>query len=179
MARLQEKYSKEVVPKLMEQFGHENKLAVPRISKITLNMGVGKAIENQKRLDAAVRDLTVISGQKPVTTKSRKSIAGFKLRQGQSIGCKVTLRGQRMYEFFDRLISVVIPRIRDFRGFSGKAFDGAGNYSLGLTEQLVFPEINIDNVEFTQGLDVTLTIDRSNPEQSRALLELFGFPFRR
>ena len=179
MARLEDKYKKEIAPALMERFGLTNRLAVPRITKITLNMGVGRAIENQKRLDAAVRDLTVISGQKPVVTKAKKSIAGFKLRQAMNIGCKVTLRGKRMYEFFDRLVSVVIPRIRDFRGFSVKAFDGQGNYSLGLSEQLVFPEVNIDNVEFTQGLDVTLTIDRSSPEQSRALMEMFEFPFRK
>ncbi len=179
MARLLEQYNREIVPKLMEQFGSGNRLAVPRLHKITLNMGVGRAIENNKRIEAAVRDLTTIAGQKPVITKARKSIAGFKLRQGMNVGVKATLRGPRMYEFFDRLIAVVIPRIRDFRGFSKKAFDGQGNYSLGLTEQLVFPEIKIDDVEFPQGLDITLTIDRSNPERSLALMEMFGFPFRK
>ena len=179
MARLLEKYNNELVSQLMERFEHSNKLAVPRLQKITLNMGVGRAIENNKRIEQAVRDLSTISGQRPVVTKARKSIAGFKLRQGMSVGAKVTLRGPRMYEFLDRLISVVIPRIRDFRGFSRDAFDMHGNYSLGISEQLVFPEIRVDTVEFNQGLDVTMTIDRSNAEQSRALLEMFGFPFRR
>ncbi len=179
MARLLEKYQKEIVPQLMDRFKYKNMGTVPRMQKITLNMGVGKAIENNKRIDAAMRDLSIISGQKPMVTKSKKSIAGFKLRKGMSVGVKVTLRRDRMYEFFDRLISVVIPRIRDFRGFSPKAFDGQGNYSLGIVEQLVFPEINVDDVEFMQGLDVTLTIDRSSSEESLALLEMFGFPFRR
>ncbi len=179
MTRLLEKYQKEIVPQLIERFNYRNLNAVPRLEKITLNMGVGKAIENNQRIQAAVKDLSIISGQKPVVTKARKSIAGFKLRQGMSVGVKVTLRRARRYEFFDRLISVVIPRIRDFRGFSPTAFDGAGNYSLGIIEQLVFPEINIEDVEFMQGVNVTLTIDRSNVEQSQALLEAFGFPFRR
>ena len=179
MARLLEKYQKEIVPELMDRFKYKNLGAVPCMQKITLNMGVGKAIENNKHIDAAMRDLSIISGQKPVVTKAKKSIAGFKLRKGMSVGVKVTLRRDRMYEFFDRLISVVIPRIRDFRGFSPKAFDGQGNYSLGIVEQLVFPEINVDDVEFMQGLDVTLTIDRSSSEESLALLEMFGFPFRR
>ena len=179
MTRLLEKYEKEIVPGLMERFQYKNVNAVPRLQKITLNMGVGKAIENNQRIQAAVKDLSIISGQKPVVTKARKSIAGFKLRKGMSVGVKVTLRRARMYEFFDRLISVVIPRIRDFRGFSPKAFDGAGNYSLGIIEQLVFPEINVDDVEFMQGVNVSLTIDRSNAETSMALLEMFGFPFRK
>ena len=179
MARLLEQYQSEIVPKMMERFDYKNVLAVPRLQKITLNMGVGKAVENSKRVDAAAKDLSIISGQRAVVTKARKSIAGCKLRQGMNVGCKVTLRGKRMYEFFDRLISVFIPRIRDFRGFSSRAFDGRGNYSMGLTEQLVFPEIDVDSVEFVQGLDITLTIDCSGDEQSRALLEMFGFPFRR
>lgn len=179
MARLLDKYKQDVVPKMKERFSYQNDLAVPCFEKITLNMGVGAAVENTKRIDAAVKDLSIISGQKPVVTKARQSIAGFKLRQGMPVGVKVTLRGRRMYEFIDRLISVVIPRIRDFRGFSSRAFDGRGNYSLGLSEQLVFPEINVDSMEFVQGLDVTMTIDRSTDEESRALLELFGFPFRR
>ncbi len=179
MTRLLEKYEKEIVPGLIERFQYKNVNVVPRLQKITLNMGVGKAVENNQRIQAAVKDLSIISGQKPVVTKARKSIAGFKLRKGMSVGVKVTLRGARMYEFCDRLISVVIPRIRDFRGFSPKAFDGAGNYSLGIVEQLVFPEINVDNVEFMQGVNVTLTIDRSNSEASLALLEMFGFPFRK
>ena len=179
MTRLLEKYEKEVVPGLIDRFQYKNVNVVPRLQKITLNMGVGKAVENNQRIQAAVKDLSIISGQKPVVTKARKSIAGFKLRKGMSVGVKVTLRGARMYEFCDRLISVVIPRIRDFRGFSPTAFDGAGNYSLGIVEQLVFPEINVDNVEFMQGVNVTLTIDRSNSEASLALLEMFGFPFRK
>lgn len=179
MARLLDKYKQDIVPKMKERFSYQNDLAVPCLEKITLNMGVGAAVENTKRIDAAVKDLSIISGQKPVVTKARQSIAGFKLRQGMPVGVKVTLRGRRMYEFIDRLISVVIPRIRDFRGFSSRAFDGRGNYSLGLSEQLVFPEINVDSMEFVQGLDVTMTIDRSTDEESRALLELFGFPFRR
>ena len=179
MTRLLEKYEKEVVPGLIERFKYKNVNVVPRLQKITLNMGVGKAVENNKRIEAAVKDMSIISGQKPVVTKARKSIAGFKLRKGMSVGVKVTLRGARMYEFCDRLISVVVPRIRDFRGFSPKGFDGAGNYSLGIVEQLVFPEINVENVEFMQGVNVTLTIDRSNSEASLALLEMFGFPFRK
>ena len=179
MTRLLEKYEKEIIPGLIERFQYKNVNVVPRLQKITLNMGVGKAVENNQRIQAAVKDLSIISGQKPVVTKARKSIAGFKLRKGMSVGVKVTLRGTRMYEFCDRLISVVIPRIRDFRGFSPTAFDGAGNYSLGIVEQLVFPEINVDNVEFMQGVNVTMTIDRSNSEASLALLEMFGFPFRK
>ncbi len=179
MTRLLEKYEKEVVPSLIDRFQYKNVNVVPRLQKITLNMGVGKAVENNQRIQAAVKDLSIISGQKPVVTQARKSIAGFKLRKGMSVGVKVTLRGARMYEFCDRLISVVIPRIRDFRGFSPTAFDGAGNYSLGIVEQLVFPEINVDDVEFMQGVNVTLTIDRSNSETSLALLEMFGFPFRK
>lgn len=179
MARLKEKYRSEVVPKMVERFGYSNVNAVPRFDKITVNMGVGKAIENNKRIEMAQRHLGVIAGQKPVVTRAKKSIAGFKLRQGMAVGCMVTLRGQRMFEFLDRLISVAIPRIRDFRGFSPKAFDGRGNYSLGLTEQVVFPEISVDDVEFVQGMNVTITFDRSSDEESRALLEFFGFPFRR
>ena len=179
MARLLEKYKKDVVPKMMERFSYTNVNAVPRLRKITLSMGIGKAIENTKRVEAAVKDLSLMAGQKPVVTKAKQSVSGFKLRKGMSVGAKVTLRGKRMYEFFDRLVSIVIPRIRDFRGFSPRSFDGRGNYSLGLSEQLVFPEISVDDVEFVQGLNVTLTIDRSSDEESLALLELFGFPFRR
>jgi large subunit ribosomal protein L5 len=179
MARLLEKYQKEIVPKMMERFSYKNINAVPRLQKVTVSMGVGKAVENNKRIDAAVKDLGIITGQKAVVTKAKKSISGFKLREGMSVGAKVTLRGKRMYEFFDRLISIVIPRIRDFRGFATGGFDGSGNYSLGLGEQLVFPEISVDEVEFVQGLNICLTIDRSNDEESLALLEFFGFPFRR
>ncbi len=179
MARLLEKYQKEIVPRLTEQFSYDNHHEVPSIEKITVSMGVGKAVENGKRLEAAVNELSLVTGQKPVVTRARKSISGFRLREGAPIGCKVTLRGRRMYEFFDRLISVVIPRIRDFRGFDQKAFDGRGNYSLGLAEQVVFPEINIDDVEFVQGMNVALTIRNSSDEESLALLQHFGFPFRR
>ncbi len=177
--RLWEKYRKEFLPRMKEQFGYTNDHEVPRLAKITVSMGVGKATENAKRIEAAVRDLTRIAGQKPLVTKAKKSIAGFKLRKGVNIGAKVTLRGARMYEFFDRLISLVIPRIRDFRGLSARAFDGRGNYSLGLSEQIVFPEISIDDVEFVQGLNVTITIKNSSDEESLALLDLFGVPFRR
>ena len=179
MARLIEKYKSEIVPRMKEQFNYKNVHAVPRLEKITVSMGVGKSIENAKRMDAAIKDIANITGQKPLVSRAKKSIAGFRLRQGVSIGCKVTLRGRRMYSFFDRLISLVIPRIRDFRGFSSKAFDGRGNYSLGLTEQIVFPEINIDDVEFVQGMNIAITIQNSSDEESLALLEHFGFPFRR
>ncbi len=179
MIRLKEKYRSEVVPKLMEQFSYENVHQVPRIEKITLSMGIGKAIENNKRIDEAVKDLATITGQKPVVTQARHSIAGFKLRQGMSVGAKVTLRGDRMFEFLDRLITLAIPRVRDFRGFRPTGFDGRGNYSLGLREQMVFPEIDVDKVQFVQGLNITITVDSSTDEASRALLEHFGFPFRR
>jgi large subunit ribosomal protein L5 len=179
MARLIEKYKSEVVPKMMERFSYGNVNAVPRLQKITLNMGVGRAVENNKRIDAAAKDMAAIAGQKPVVTQARKSIAGFKLRQGMNVGVKVTLRGERMYEFFDRLVTVAVPRIRDFRGFSDGSFDGRGNYSLGISEQLAFPEISVDDVEFVQGMDITITIDRSSDEESLALMEMFGFPFRR
>jgi large subunit ribosomal protein L5 len=179
MARLLDKYRSEIVPKMMEHFGYSNVNAVPRFDKITVSMGVGKAIENNKRIEQAQRHLGVITGQKPVVTRATKSIAGFKLRQGMAVGTKVTLRGRRMFEFLDRLIAVAVPRIRDFRGLSPKAFDGRGNYSMGLTEQVVFPEIGVDDVEFVQGMNVAITIDRSSDEESRALLEFFGFPFRR
>jgi len=179
MPRLIEKYRNEIVPKLTEQFSYQNVHEVPRLDKITVSMGVGKAIENNKRIEAAVRDLGRITGQRAVITRSKRSIAAFKLRQGMAVGCKVTLRGARMFEFLDRLISLAIPRIRDFRGFSRQAFDGHGNYSLGLAEQMVFPEISVDDVEFVQGLNITVTVDRSTDEASLALLEHFGFPFRR
>jgi large subunit ribosomal protein L5 len=179
MARLQERYRDEIVPHMMERFGYKNPLAVPRIEKVTVNMGVGKAMENQKRLDEACRDLATITGQKPVITKARKSIAGFKLRKGMSLGCMVTIRGRRMYEFLDRLVNVAIPRIRDFRGLPTSSFDGRGNYSMGLAEQIVFPEIDIDSIENVQGMDIALTIRNSSDEESLELLTQFGFPFRR
>ena len=178
MARLYDRYKKDVVPKLMEQFGVKNRLAVPRLQKITVNMGIGKAVENPKRIDDAAKSLSLITGQKPLITKSKKAISGFKLRQGIAIGCKVTLRGKRMYEFLDRLVNVAIPRIRDFRGVSKTAFDKNGNYSLGIVEQTIFPEISPDQLEFPQGMDVTLTISNGSPDRSLALLQQFGLPFR-
>ena len=178
-SRIEAQYQNEFVPKLMERFSYKNINEVPRIDKITLSMGVGKAIENNKRIEAAAKDLGTIAGQKPVVTIARRSVAGFKLREGMPVGTKVTLRGTRMFEFLDRLINLAIPRIRDFRGFSTRAFDGSGNYSLGLAEQMVFPEINIDEVEFVQGLNINITMDRSTDEASQALLELLGFPFRK
>ncbi len=177
--RLKERYDKDVVPYLMERFGHSNRLAVPYLQKITVNMGVGRATEDKKRLEAASADLAIVTGQKPVITKAKRSVSGFKIRTGYPIGCKVTLRKQRMYEFLDRVISIVIPRIRDFRGYSRNSFDGRGNYSFGLNEQTVFPEIDLDALEYVQGMDINLTINNSNDEESAALLEQFGFPFRR
>lgn len=179
MERLREKYFGEIVPKMTERFRYDNVNAVPRLDKIVVSMGVGKAVENNKRIDAAVKDLADITGQRPLITRAKKSVAGFKLRQGMSVGMKVTLRSSRMYEFLDRLVSVAIPRIRDFRGFSERSFDGHGNYSIGLTEQMVFPEISVDDVEFVQGMNITMAFDRSSDEESRELLSLFGFPFRR
>ncbi|MDE2216468.1 MAG: 50S ribosomal protein L5 [Planctomycetota bacterium] len=177
MTRLLEKYQQQVVPQLMEKFVYKNKLAVPKIQKIVVNMGVGRAIDNKKLIEEATKHLSIITGQKPLITKAKKAISGFKLRQGQAIGCKVTLRGKRMFEFLDRLISVVLPRIRDFRGLSPKSFDGRGNYTLGLTEQIVFPEISVDTVEFVQGMDITLAISGKSDEQSCELLKLLGMPF--
>lgn len=164
---------------MKERFGYLNDHQVPSLEKITVTMGVGKATENQKRIESAQRELTLIAGQKALVTKAKKSIAGFKVRKGMNVGCKVTLRGPRMYEFFDRLISLVIPRIRDFRGLSPRSFDGRGNYSMGLSEQIVFPEISIDDVEFIQGLNITITMRNSSDEESLALLDYFGVPFRK
>ncbi|MFN0059411.1 MAG: 50S ribosomal protein L5 [Planctomycetota bacterium] len=178
MPRLKEKYSSEIREALKERFQISNVNAVPRITKIVVNMGVGKAVENAKRVEAAQREMAVITGQAAMVCKSTKSISNFKLREGVAVGCKVTLRGARMYEFLDRLISVVIPRIRDFRGFSRTGFDGRGNYSLGLTDQVVFPEINIDKVEFVQGMNICFTIANSDDQLSLGLLESFGFPFK-
>ncbi len=178
MARLQEIYREKVVKDLIERFGYRNVMEVPRLDKITLNMGLGEAVADRKVIDNAMQDLALISGQKPLMTRARKSIAGFKIREGFPIGCKVTLRRARMYEFLDRLVNVAIPRIRDFRGFPGKAFDGRGNYSLGVREQIIFPEINYDKVDAIRGLDVTITTTAQDDEQARALLEAFNFPFR-
>jgi len=178
MPRLRDYYRDTVVPELHKKLGCANVMEVPRLTKITLNMGVGEAIADKKVLDNAVADLTRISGQKPVVTKARRSIAGFKIREGWAIGCKVTLRRERMYEFLDRLISVAIPRTRDFRGFSPKAFDGRGNYSLGIREQIIFPEIDYDKIDAIRGLDVAITTNARTDEAGRALLAAFNFPFR-
>ena len=178
MARLKEYYRDAVVGSLRERFGYASVMEVPSLRKITLNMGVGEGASDRKALESAVADLTLISGQKPIVTHARKSVAGFKIREGWPIGCKTTLRGERMYEFLDRLISVVIPRVRDFRGYSPRAFDGRGNYSLGIREQITFPEIDFDRVDRIRGLDVTLTTSARTDEEGRALLDAFKFPFR-
>jgi large subunit ribosomal protein L5 len=178
MARLKELYKKELAPKLIEELGLANVMEVPRITKITLNMGVGEAIGDKKVLENAVADLEKITGQKVVVTAARKSIAGFKIRDGWPIGCKVTLRQERMYEFLDRLIAVAIPRIRDFRGISPKQFDGRGNFSMGVTEQIIFPEIDYDKVDKLRGLDICITTTARTDEEGRALLKAFNFPFK-
>jgi large subunit ribosomal protein L5 len=178
MARLLEKYQKQVIQQLITKFKYKNKLSLPKLQKIVVNMGVGRAVDNKKLIEEATKHLTIVTGQKPLVTVAKKAISGFKLRKGQAIGCKVTLRGKRMFEFLDRLISIVLPRIRDFRGISPKAFDGRGNYTLGLTEQIVFPEISIESVEFVQGMDITLVISGNSNEQSCELLKLLGMPFR-
>jgi large subunit ribosomal protein L5 len=179
MARLLEHYKAVVMPALTEQFGYRNPMQVPRLEKIVLNMGVGEAVADRKKLDAAMGDMTKIAGQKPVATKARKAIANFKLREGMPIGCKVTLRRERMYEFLDRLMTVALPRVRDFRGLSPKSFDGNGNYALGIKEQIVFPEINYDDVDEVRGMDVIIGTTARTDEEGRALLEGFGMPFRK
>ena len=178
MARLKARYNDELKAKLKEELGIKNVMEIPRITKITLNMGVGAAATDKKLLEGAVADMQLIAGQKPVVTLARKSIAGFKIRDGWPIGCKVTLRGDQMYEFLDRLISIAIPRIRDFRGFSSKSFDGRGNYSMGLKEQIVFPEIDIDKIDRIRGLDITITTTARSDDEGRALMRAFGFPFK-
>jgi large subunit ribosomal protein L5 len=178
MSRLLEFYKEKIIRDMSEKFGYKNVLEVPRITKIVVNMGVGKALENKKYLEDAEKQLGLITGQKPAITRAKKSIAGFKLRKGNAIGCKVTLRGERMYEFLDRLLSVALPRIKDFRGLSSKGFDQRGNYTLGIHEQLVFPEINPDNVEFVQGMDITVVISGNKKETSKELLRLLGTPFK-
>jgi large subunit ribosomal protein L5 len=178
MARLQTLYKDKLAGVLQQRFGFSSSMEVPRIVKITLNMGVGEAVADKKVMEHAVKDLTQIAGQKPVVTHARKSVAGFKIREGWPVGCMVTLRRERMYEFLDRLINVAIPRIRDFRGLSAKAFDGRGNYSMGVREQIIFPEIDYDKIDVLRGLDVTITTSAKNDEQGRALLEGFSFPFR-
>jgi large subunit ribosomal protein L5 len=176
--RLQEHYKKTVQNQLMQRFKYKSVMQVPRIQKITLNMGVGEAVADKKIIENAVRDMTMIAGQKPVVTYSSKSIAGFKIREGMPIGCKVTLRGANMYEFLDRLISISIPRIRDFRGLSPKSFDGRGNYSIGVKEQIIFPEIDYDKIDALRGMDITITTSARTNEEARALLDGFKFPFK-
>lgn len=178
MARLKARYNEELKAKLQEELSIKNVMEIPRITKITLNMGVGAAATDKKLLDGAVVDMQLIAGQKPVITLARKSIAGFKIRDGWPIGCKVTLRGDQMYEFWDRLISIAIPRIRDFRGFSSKSFDGRGNYSMGLKEQIVFPEIDFDKIDRIRGMDITITTTARTDDEGRALMRAFGFPFK-
>jgi len=178
MAKLKQVYKNEIAAKLQSELGLKNPMEVPRITKITLNMGVGEAIADKKILENAVNDLTLISGQKPVITKARKSVAGFKIRDGWPIGCKVTLRSDRMYEFLERLIDIAIPRIRDFRGISPKSFDGRGNFSMGVSEQIIFPEIDYDKVDKLRGLDITITTTARNDDEGRALLRAFNFPLR-
>ena len=178
MARLQEVYRKEILPKLKEELGLKSVMEVPKITKITINMGVGEALADKKVLENAVRDLEQITGQKAIITKARKSIAAFKVREGWPIGCKVTLRNDRMYEFLDRLITVAIPRIRDFRGISPKQFDGRGNFSMGVTEQIIFPEIDYDKIDALRGLDIAITTTAKNDDEGRALLKAFSFPFK-
>jgi len=178
MARLHDHYRESVVKQLTEQFGYKSVMEVPRIQKITLNMGVGEAVADKKVMDNAVADLTKIAGQKPVVTKARQSIASFKIRQGYPVGCKVTLRGGRMYEFLDRLVSVAIPRIRDFRGIPARSFDGRGNFNMGVREQIIFPEIEYDKIDAIRGMNITITTTAKNDEEARALLAAFRFPFR-
>ena len=177
MARLKEKYVKEIMPALQKEFGYTNVMAIPKLDKVIINIGLGEAVQNDKAVDAAVGDLTIISGQKPLVTRAKKSIAGFKLREGMPIGVKVTLRGDRMYEFVDRLFSVALPRVRDFHGVPSKSFDGRGNYSLGLKEQLIFPEIDYDKIDKIRGMQVVFTTTAKTVEEGRALLAQIGMPF--
>ena len=178
MARLQEYYKQTVVPELLQKFAYQSIMEIPRITKITLNMGVGEAVGDKKVLDHAVSDMTKIAGQKPVVTKARKAIAGFKIREGYPIGCMLTLRGNRMYEFLDRLVTIAMPRIRDFRGISGKGFDGRGNYNVGVKEQIIFPEIEYDKIDALRGMNISITTTAKNDEEAKALLAAFKFPFK-
>ena len=178
MARLKEHYQKELIPKLMKEFNYKNKMQVPRMQKLLLSMGVGEAIQNIKVLDSALNELMLIAGQKAVTTKAKRSIANFKLRKGMSIGCMVTLRKDKMYEFFDRLVNVALPRVRDFKGVSGKSFDGRGNYSLGIKEQIIFPEIDYDKIDKIKGLNINIVTTAKTDEEGKALLGMLGMPFR-
>ncbi|NLY30180.1 MAG: 50S ribosomal protein L5 [Firmicutes bacterium] len=178
MPRLKDKYQNEVVPALVDRFKYKNVMMVPRINKVTINMGVGAAVQDAKAMDSAVKDLTVISGQKPVVTRAKKSVAAFRLREGMPVGCMVTLRGDRMWEFLDKLINVALPRIRDFRGVSPRSFDGRGNYTLGIREQLIFPEIRYDDVERVQGMNITIETTAETDEEGLELLKALGMPFR-
>ena len=178
MARLKDRYQNEIAPALQQKFAYTNVMQIPKVDKIVINMGVGEAVQNSKAIDSAVADLMKLSGQKPVVTKAKKSIAAFKLREGMPIGCKVTLRGQRMYEFMDRLLNVALPRVRDFRGVSGKAFDGRGNYTLGIKEQLIFPEMEYDKIDKLRGMDVVFVTTARTDEEARELLRGFGMPYR-
>jgi large subunit ribosomal protein L5 len=178
MARFHTQYREKVVPELMKQFGYKTVMQVPRVTKITLNMGVGEAVNDKKNIDMAVGDLTKIAGQKPVVTKARKAIANFKIRENLAIGTMVTLRGERMYEFLDRLVTVAFPRVRDFRGVSGRAFDGRGNYNIGLKEQIIFPEIEYDKIDKLRGMNISITTTAKTDEEAKALLAAFRFPFR-
>lgn len=178
MARLKDRYQNEIAPALQQKFAYTNVMQIPKIDKIVINMGVGEAVQNSKAIDSAVADLMKLSGQKPVVTRAKKSIAAFKLREGMPIGCKVTLRGQRMYEFIDRLFSVALPRVRDFRGVSAKAFDGRGNYTLGIKEQLIFPEMEYDKIDKLRGMDVVFVTTAKTDEEARELLRGFGMPYR-
>ena len=177
--RLLNQYKEEIIPALMKRFGYKNVMQVPRLKKISLNIGVGDAVQDPKLLDHAMNDLSVISGQKPAITSAKKSISNFKLREGMKVGCRVTLRGNRMYEFLDRLVNITIPRIRDFRGLSDKSFDGRGNYSMGAREQIVFPEINVDKIDKIRGLNITITTTAQNDEEAFELFSSFGMPFKR
>lgn len=179
MPKMKEVYQKEVVAALLKEFGYKSVMEVPKIEKITLNMGVGEALADKKQLENAVADLEQLAGQKPVITKARKSVAGFKVREGYPIGCKVTLRGDRMWEFFERLVDIAIPRIRDFRGLNPKSFDGRGNYSMGVREQIIFPEIDYDKVDKIRGMDITITTSAKSDDEGRALLRAFNFPFKK
>jgi large subunit ribosomal protein L5 len=178
MARLQEFYREKVVPDLMKKFGYKSTMQVPRVTKITLNMGVSEAVSDKKVMDHAVSDLSKIAGQKPVVTKSKKAIAGFKIRDGVPIGCMVTLRGVQMYEFLDRFVTIALPRVRDFRGISGRAFDGRGNYNIGVKEQIIFPEVDYDKIDVLRGLNISITTTAKNDEEAKALLTAFKFPFK-
>jgi large subunit ribosomal protein L5 len=178
MSRLQEYYKETVVPQLQEKFSYSNVMEVPRLTKITLNMGVGEAVADKKVMDRAVGDMTAIAGQKPIVTNARKSVAAFKIRDGWPVGCKVTLRRERMYEFMDRLVNIAIPRIRDFRGLNRRSFDGNGNYSMGIKEQIMFPEIDYDQIDMIRGMDITITTNAKTDEEALALLQAFSFPFR-